>query len=87
MQNNTVPSNNQKVSGKLGPCLLGDPPKINVVPPEVDEEESLPATLPVIKIYDADVSMRFLVCGAPSALVGFGYKISSLYLSLGGKNY
>ncbi|KAL6331084.1 hypothetical protein AAG906_009512 [Vitis piasezkii] len=66
VQNNTVPSNNQKVSGKLGPCLLGDPPKINVVPPEVDEEESLPETLPVIKIYDADVSMRFLVCGAPS---------------------
>ena len=25
MQNNIVPSNNQKVSGKLGPCLLRDP--------------------------------------------------------------
>ncbi|KAK9275209.1 hypothetical protein L1049_022471 [Liquidambar formosana] len=68
--NNVLPSNNQNVSGKLGPRLLGDPPKINIVPPEVDveEEESPSGTLPAIKIYDDDVSMRFLVCGVPCTL-------------------
>jgi hypothetical protein len=51
--------------------LLGDPPKIDVAPAEVDvqEEESSSGTLPAIKIYDKDVIMRFLVCGVPCALV------------------
>ncbi|KAF8388676.1 hypothetical protein HHK36_025356 [Tetracentron sinense] len=69
--NHVLPSNSHKVSGKLGPHLLGDPPKINIVPPEIDageEEESSPGSLPAIKIYDDDVWMRFLVCGVPCTL-------------------
>ncbi|XP_077240893.1 ARID/BRIGHT DNA-binding domain-containing protein [Tasmannia lanceolata] len=71
--NHTLPANNHKVSGKLGPRLLGEPPKINIIPPEKDlgeeeEEEGSPGTLPSIKIYDDDVSMRFLICGAPCTL-------------------
>lgn len=67
---NVLPCNSQKASGKLGPCLLGDPPKIDVAPAELDvqEEESSSGTLPAIKIYDNDVIMRFLVCGAPCPL-------------------
>ncbi|KAF8401159.1 hypothetical protein HHK36_014463 [Tetracentron sinense] len=72
-----LPSNSHIVSGKLGPRLLGDPPKINIAQPEIDgdeeeeeeeEEESSPGILPAIKIYDDDVSMRFLVCGVPCTL-------------------
>ncbi|CAK9171162.1 unnamed protein product, partial [Ilex paraguariensis] len=66
-QNNLVlPSNTQKVNGKVGPCLLGDLPKVHVTPPEIsaeDDEESCSGALPAIKIYDDDVNMRFLVCG------------------------
>lgn len=69
--NYVLPSNSQKDIGKLGPCLLGDPPKIDVVLPEADpeEEEGSSETLPAIKIYDEDVNMRFLVCGVPCTLV------------------
>ncbi|CAK9179829.1 unnamed protein product, partial [Ilex paraguariensis] len=71
-QNNLVlPSNSQIGNGKLGPCLLGDPPKVNVTPPEIgagDDEESSSGTLPAIKIYDEDVNMRFLVCGVACTL-------------------
>lgn len=68
--NNVLPLNNQNISGKLGPRLLGDPPKIDIVQPEVDEEEeeSSSGPLSAIKIYDDDVSMRFLVCGVPCTL-------------------
>ncbi|XP_058108703.1 AT-rich interactive domain-containing protein 4 [Magnolia sinica] len=68
--NHVSPSNCQKVSGKLGPRLLGEPPKINIVPPEneVEEEEEGSPNAPAIKIYDDDVSMRFLVCGEPCTL-------------------
>uniref|UniRef100_A0A5B6Z6T6 ARID domain-containing protein n=2 Tax=Davidia involucrata TaxID=16924 RepID=A0A5B6Z6T6_DAVIN len=72
VQNNLVlPANSQKVNGKLGPRLLGDPPKINIAPPEIgagDDEESSSDTLPAIKIYDDDVNMRFLVCGVTCTL-------------------
>lgn len=70
---NVLPSDSQKTSGKPGPCLLGDPPKIDFAPAEEDmqeqEEESSSGTLPAIKIYDDDVTMRFLVCGVPCTLV------------------
>ncbi|XWS72334.1 hypothetical protein CRYUN_Cryun02cG0031100 [Craigia yunnanensis] len=68
--NNIVSSNSQKQSVKPGPRLLGEPPKIDVSQPEVDmqEEEGSPENLPAIKIYDDDVTMRFLVCGSPCIL-------------------
>ncbi|KAJ4708717.1 AT-rich interactive domain-containing protein 4-like [Melia azedarach] len=68
--NNAMPSNSQKGSSKLGPCLLGDPPKIDIALPEIDvqEEENSPENLPSIKIYDDDVFVRFLVCGVPCTL-------------------
>ncbi|XP_021894369.1 AT-rich interactive domain-containing protein 4 [Carica papaya] len=71
VRNNTVLTS--KVSGKSGPRLLGEPPKIDVVLPEVDaqEEENSPETLPSIKIYDEDVNMRFLICGLPCAQDAF----------------
>lgn len=72
-----MPSNSQKVSSKPGPHLLGDPPKIDIAMPEVDvqDEENSPENLPSIKIYDDDVSMRFLVCGVPCTLVSLIYFI------------
>ncbi|KAI3786229.1 hypothetical protein L1987_45364 [Smallanthus sonchifolius] len=72
VRNNLVlPNNSQKDNNNLGPCLLGDPPKINVPPPEAggeDDEEKYPEDLPAIKIYDDDVNVRFLVCGSASSL-------------------
>lgn len=61
----------EKASDKLGPDLLGEPPKIDIAMPEVDvqEDEDSPETLPEIQIYDDDVNIRFLVCGVPSKLV------------------
>lgn len=78
IRNNLVlPDNSQKVTGKLGPHLLGEPPKIDVTLPEMvegDDEESSPGALPAIKIYDDDVNMRFLVCGVACTLVSLdGY--------------
>ncbi|KAL4584467.1 hypothetical protein LXL04_009069 [Taraxacum kok-saghyz] len=71
VRNNLV-GQTEKVNTKLGPCLLGDPPKINVPPPEAaggeDDEEKYPEDLPAIKIYDDDVTIRFLVCGSASTL-------------------
>lgn len=63
--------NGQKVSNKSVPCLLGDPPKVDIVQPEADVEgeEGSSENLPAIKIYDEDVTMRFLVCGVPCTLV------------------
>lgn len=73
VRNNLVlPENSQKVNGKLGPDLIGEPPKINVPPPEAvpdDEEEDSSGALPAIKIYDEDINMRFLVCGDTRSLV------------------
>ncbi|XP_050217069.1 AT-rich interactive domain-containing protein 4 [Mercurialis annua] len=68
--NSGLSSSNQKISGKPGPRLLGDPPKIDITLPEADvqDEESSSGTLPAIKIYDDDVTMRFLVCGMPCTL-------------------
>ncbi|GJV78577.1 hypothetical protein Tco_1514447, partial [Tanacetum coccineum] len=70
--NARVPGNSEKVDGKLGPCLLGDLPKINVPPPEItreDDKQKYPKELPIIKIYDDDVNVRFLVCGSVSKLM------------------
>ena len=66
---------NQKASGKPRPWLLGDQLKIDITLPEADvqDEESSLGTLPAIKIYDDDVTMRFLVCGLPSTLVCLVY--------------
>lgn len=68
--NMVVPSNSQKAGSKLGPHLLGDPPKIDIALSEMDVqgEENSPENLPAIKIYDDDVTMRFLVCGVPCSL-------------------
>jgi len=69
--NNTLASDGQKVGGKPGPQLLGDPPKFDITLPEADDqgEESSSGALPAIKIYDDDVTMRFLVCGLSCTLV------------------
>lgn len=68
-----LPDKSHKVSGKLGPDLIGEAPKIDVPPPEAtpddEEEESASGALPAIKIYDDDVKMRFLVCGEAHTLV------------------
>ncbi|KAE8675988.1 AT-rich interactive domain-containing protein 4 [Hibiscus syriacus] len=68
--NNIASSDSQKRSVKPGPCLLGDPPKIDVSQPEVDmqEEDGSLENLHAIKIYDEHVNMRFLVCGSPRLL-------------------
>lgn len=69
--NRVLPANCQKISGKLVPRLLGDPPKINIIPPVkdvVEEEEDSPITT-AVKIYDDDVTMRFLICGVSCTLV------------------
>ncbi|CAH8361983.1 unnamed protein product [Eruca vesicaria subsp. sativa] len=57
--------NNRKMSYEMGPYLLGDPPKIDVVSPGADEleEENSLESLPSIKIYDEDVTVKFLLCG------------------------
>ncbi|XXG81613.1 hypothetical protein AAC387_Pa09g2202 [Persea americana] len=68
--NRVLPANCQKISGKLVPRLLGDPPKINIIPPVkdvVEEEEDSPNTT-AVKIYDDDVTMRFLICGVSCTL-------------------
>lgn len=67
-------SNNHKSNGKPGPRLLGEPPKINIIPLEKDlggEEEDSTDALPAVKIHDDDVNMRFLVCGVPCTLVSW----------------
>ncbi|KAK8584729.1 hypothetical protein V6N13_138679 [Hibiscus sabdariffa] len=68
--NKIASSDSQKQSIKPGPCLLGDPPKIDVSQPEVDmqEEDGSLENIPAIKIYDEHVNMRFLVCGSPCLL-------------------
>ncbi|KAJ6699072.1 AT-RICH INTERACTIVE DOMAIN-CONTAINING PROTEIN 4 [Salix purpurea] len=68
--NNTLASNGQKVGGKPGPRLLGDPLKFDITLPEADDqgEESSSGALPAIKIYHDDVTMRFLVCGLSHTL-------------------
>ncbi|XP_047337676.1 AT-rich interactive domain-containing protein 4-like [Impatiens glandulifera] len=66
-----LPFNNQKAEGKLGPSLLGEPPKIDVPLPEIgeeDEEEGSSDDHLAIKIYDDHVNIRLLVCGEPSIL-------------------
>ncbi|KAK1263395.1 AT-rich interactive domain-containing protein 4 [Acorus gramineus] len=72
VQNNYV-VDSQNATGKLGPHLLGEAPKISMVLPEKDmdeeeDDESSPANLPAIKIYDDDMNMKFLVCGVPCTL-------------------
>ncbi|KAI3935868.1 hypothetical protein MKW92_053226 [Papaver armeniacum] len=63
--NQVLPANNQNNSGKLGPRLLGDPPRSLE---EEDEEREGEDSLPAIKIYDDEVNVRFLVCGLPCTL-------------------
>jgi hypothetical protein len=72
-------------SVKLGPRLLGDAPKINVVPSENEmaEEEGSSEVSPAIKVYDDDINMKFLLCGVPSTPVSFDtlYELSALLAS------
>ncbi|KAL6496906.1 hypothetical protein OROGR_028835 [Orobanche gracilis] len=62
----------QKNNDEFGPNILGESPTITVDVPKmednVDVEESSPGSLPAVQIYDDDVNMRFLVCGAASSL-------------------
>lgn len=78
--NYVLASNSQKAGGKPGPQLLGDRPQIDITLPEEDvqDEESSSGSLPAIKIYDDDVTMRFLVCGLPCTLVYLVYIILSI---------
>ncbi|KAF6146671.1 hypothetical protein GIB67_008957 [Kingdonia uniflora] len=66
------PTSNHKISGELGPRLLGDPPQINIAPVEKEEneedDEDIRGALPSIKVFDDDITMRFLVCGPPCTL-------------------
>ena len=50
----------------LGPHLLGDAPKIYITPPgnKMAEEEDTSEYFPDIKIYDEDVHLKLLICGA-----------------------
>lgn len=75
--NDILPANSEKLSYKQRPQILGDPPKIDIVLPEATTqgEEESPENVPEIKIYDDDVTMRFLVCGVPCALVGFDFAL------------
>ncbi|KAM7274835.1 hypothetical protein ACFE04_016701 [Oxalis oulophora] len=68
--NHVLPSDDSIKAGlKVEPHLLGDPPKIDVVMPEIDaEEEENSSDFTAIKIFDEDVNMRFLVCGMPCTL-------------------
>ena len=61
--------------------MLGDQLKIDITLPEADvqDEESSLGTLPAIKIYDDDVTMRFLIYGLPSTLVCLVYHIYSVF--------
>ncbi|XP_072992047.1 AT-rich interactive domain-containing protein 4-like isoform X1 [Typha latifolia] len=69
--NHVLPVNSQKASGKVGPHLLGDAPRINIALPEKsleEQEKDSSDALPAIKIYNDDVDVRFLVCGVPCTL-------------------
>uniref|UniRef100_A0A0E0AW48 Uncharacterized protein n=1 Tax=Oryza glumipatula TaxID=40148 RepID=A0A0E0AW48_9ORYZ len=50
----------------LGPHLLGDAPRIYITPPgnKMTEEEDTSEYFPDIKIYDEDVHLKLLICGA-----------------------
>lgn len=72
VQSNILPSNSLKGGSKPGPRMFGDPPNIDIGPCEADMngEESSPEAVSVVKVYDDDVNMKFLVCGVPRMLVG-----------------
>jgi len=75
VQNNQLLSTDSHGAlSEMGPHLLGECLKINVDPPEIDEEdddENSSGTLPAIKIHEDEVNLRFLICGAPSTVVSF----------------
>ncbi|KAG6425787.1 hypothetical protein SASPL_109991 [Salvia splendens] len=72
LRNNCVLPGGEKVDDEVGPNLFGEPPRITVDVPEIEDagedEESTSGSLPAIKIYDDDVNMRFLICGVASSL-------------------
>ncbi|XP_057770655.1 AT-rich interactive domain-containing protein 4-like [Salvia miltiorrhiza] len=72
LRNNCVLPDGEKVDDELGPNLFGEPPRITIDIPEIEDagedEESTSGSLPAIKIYDDDVNMRFLICGMASSL-------------------
>ncbi|GAB4849990.1 AT-rich interactive domain-containing protein 4 [Ancistrocladus abbreviatus] len=77
IQNNVVlPNNRQKAGDKPVPCLLGEPPSIDVPLPEIDaenDEDCVGSDLSAVKIHDDDVNVRFLVCGCAldDSLLGY----------------
>uniref|UniRef100_A0A0E0D3C9 Uncharacterized protein n=1 Tax=Oryza meridionalis TaxID=40149 RepID=A0A0E0D3C9_9ORYZ len=58
--------NNEVQCLMLGPHLLGDAPRIYITPPgsKRAEEEDTSEYFPDIKIYDEDVHLKLLICGA-----------------------
>ncbi|XP_047962528.1 AT-rich interactive domain-containing protein 4-like [Salvia hispanica] len=72
LRNNCVLPHGMEVDDELGPNLFGEPPRITVDVPMIEDaaedEESTSGSLPEIKIYDDDVKMRFLVCGVANSL-------------------
>uniref|UniRef100_A0A0D3H0Y9 Uncharacterized protein n=1 Tax=Oryza barthii TaxID=65489 RepID=A0A0D3H0Y9_9ORYZ len=58
--------NNEVQRLMLGPHLLGDAPRIYITPPgnKMAEEEDTSEYFPDIKIYDEDVHLKLLICGA-----------------------
>lgn len=84
--NQVLPTDNNDAISDMGPHLLGDCLIINVDPPEMgedddDDEESSSGSLPAIKIHDDEVNLRFLICGAPTIVVGFfGILLPVLYV-------
>uniref|UniRef100_A0A0E0QI13 Uncharacterized protein n=1 Tax=Oryza rufipogon TaxID=4529 RepID=A0A0E0QI13_ORYRU len=62
--------NNEVQRLMLGPHLLGDAPRIYITPPgnEIAEEEDTSEYFPDIKIYDEDVNLKLLICGAHCTL-------------------
>uniref|UniRef100_A0A0D3H0Y5 Uncharacterized protein n=1 Tax=Oryza barthii TaxID=65489 RepID=A0A0D3H0Y5_9ORYZ len=58
--------NNEVQCLMLGPYLLGDAPRIYITPPgsKMAEEEDTSEYFPDIKIYDEDVHLKLLICGA-----------------------
>uniref|UniRef100_A0A0E0EKT5 Uncharacterized protein n=1 Tax=Oryza meridionalis TaxID=40149 RepID=A0A0E0EKT5_9ORYZ len=62
--------NNEVQRLMLGPHLLGDAPRIYITPPgnEMAEEEDTSEYFPDIKIYDENVNLKLLICGAHCTL-------------------
>ncbi|KAL8138611.1 hypothetical protein V2J09_004612 [Rumex salicifolius] len=69
--NLTLCSNGENLVGNVDLCLLGDPPVIDVVMPEIEageDEDNTEGTISSLKIHDDEVSVGILVCGKPCSM-------------------